>query len=155
MPSVPKARPFLPAASRSLPLPLPGLKPNGGRQSTPSISKVSSGCSGMLAMLARLARRFRFGQRFPPMDLLEAAGLALAAFLAGAINAVAGGGSLISFPALIAAGYPSKAANVTNSVALWPGYLGGSYGYRGELKRQRGRIIALTIPSVVGAIAGS
>jgi uncharacterized protein len=89
------------------------------------------------------------------MDPLEAAGLALAAFLAGAINAVAGGGSLISFPALIAAGYPSKAANVTNSVALWPGYLGGSYGYRGELKRQRGRIIALTIPSVAGAIAGS
>jgi uncharacterized membrane protein YfcA len=89
------------------------------------------------------------------MDPLEALGLAVAAFLAGAINAVAGGGSLISFPALIAAGYPSKAANVTNSVALWPGYVGGSYGYRGELKRQRGRVIALTIPSVVGALVGS
>ena len=89
------------------------------------------------------------------MDPLEIVGLAVAAFLAGAINAVAGGGSLISFPALIAAGYPSKVANVTNSVALWPGYAGGSYGYRGELKRQRKRIIALTLPSVVGAIAGS
>jgi hypothetical protein len=89
------------------------------------------------------------------MDILEATGLVAAAFAAGAINAVAGGGSLISFPALLAAGYPSKAANVTNTVALWPGYLGGSYGYRGELRRQRSRIIALLAPSVAGALAGS
>ena len=89
------------------------------------------------------------------MDPLEALGLAVAAFLAGAINAVAGGGSLVSFPALIAAGYTSKVSNVTNSVALWPGYVGGSYGYRGELRRQRTRIVALTIPSIAGALAGS
>jgi len=89
------------------------------------------------------------------MDLLDALLLAAAAFVAGAINAVAGGGSLVSFPALLAVGYPSKAANVTNTVALWPGYVGGSFGYRGELKRQRTRIIALTIPSIVGALAGS
>ena len=89
------------------------------------------------------------------MDFLDAIFLATAAFAAGAINAVAGGGSLVSFPALLAVGYPSKAANVTNTVALWPGYLGGSYGYRGELQRQRARIIALTIPSVLGALAGS
>ena len=89
------------------------------------------------------------------MDILDACFLAAAAFAAGAINAVAGGGSLVSFPALLAVGYPSKASNVTNTVALWPGYIGGSYGYRGELKRQRARIIALTIPSVLGALAGS
>lgn len=89
------------------------------------------------------------------MDLLDAVLLAAAAFAAGAINAVAGGGSLVSFPALLAVGYPSKAANVTNTVALWPGYIGGSYGYRGELRRQRSTIIALTIPSVLGALAGS
>ena len=89
------------------------------------------------------------------MDLLDAVLLAAAAFAAGAINAVAGGGSLVSFPALLAVGYTSKVANVTNSVALWPGYVGGSYGYRGELKRQRSRIIALTVPSVLGALAGS
>lgn len=89
------------------------------------------------------------------MDFLDAIFLAAAAFAAGAINAVAGGGSLVSFPALLAVGYPSKAANVTNTVALWPGYIGGSYGYRGELRRQRSRIIALTIPSVMGALAGS
>lgn len=89
------------------------------------------------------------------MDLLTGAGLATAAFAAGAINAVAGGGSLVSFPALIAAGYPSKASNVTNTVALWPGYIGGSYGYRGELDRQRRRIARLVAPSVAGAIVGS
>ncbi len=89
------------------------------------------------------------------MELVEALGLAVAAFAAGAINSVAGGGSLVSFPALLAAGYPSKTANVTNTVALWPGYIGGSIGYRGELDRQRRRIIALVIPSVVGALLGS
>ncbi|MEO8541441.1 MAG: sulfite exporter TauE/SafE family protein [bacterium] len=89
------------------------------------------------------------------MDPLQASGLAAAAFAAGAINAVAGGGSLVSFPALLAAGYPSKAANVTNTVALWPGYVGGSYGYRGELKRQRRRITLLTLPSIFGALVGS
>lgn len=89
------------------------------------------------------------------MDPLQASGLAAAAFAAGAINAVAGGGSLVSFPALLAAGYSPKAANVTNTVALWPGYVGGSYGYRGELKLQRRRIVLLTLPSIVGAIAGS
>lgn len=89
------------------------------------------------------------------MDPLQASGLAAAAFAAGAINAVAGGGSLVSFPALLAAGYPSKASNVTNTVALWPGYVGGSYGYRDELKRQRRRISALTPASIVGALVGS
>jgi uncharacterized protein len=89
------------------------------------------------------------------VDVAEAAGLAAAAFAAGAVNAVAGGGSLISFPALMVAGYPAKTANVTNTVALWPGYLGGSLGYRDELRYQRRRIIFLLAPSVLGAIAGS
>jgi hypothetical protein len=89
------------------------------------------------------------------MDPLEVLGLAAAAFVAGAINAVAGGGSLVSFPALLAAGYGSKTANVTNTVALWPGYVGGSLGYRGELRRQRRRVLAMLAPSVGGALAGS
>lgn len=89
------------------------------------------------------------------MDPLQAVVLLAAAFVASAINAVAGGGSLISFPALLAFGYDSKPANVTNTVALWPGYVGGSFGYRGELRRQRSRLIALAMPSVLGAIAGS
>lgn len=89
------------------------------------------------------------------MDLLPALGLLAAAFAAGAINAVAGGGSLVSFPALVAAGYSTKTANVTNTVALWPGYLSGSYGYRGELRDQRRRMVALTLPSIGGALTGS
>lgn len=89
------------------------------------------------------------------MDFIDGAALGAAAFVAGAINAVAGGGSLVSFPALLAAGYPSKAANVTNSVALWPGHLGGSLGYREELRPQRRRMVVLAAPSVGGAIAGS
>jgi hypothetical protein len=89
------------------------------------------------------------------VDILDAAFLAAAAFAAGAINAVAGGGSLVSFPALLAVGVPSKAANVTNTVALWPGYLGGSLGYRGELRRQRRRVLLMLPACVAGAIAGS
>lgn len=89
------------------------------------------------------------------MGPVEVAGLAAASFAAGAINAVAGGGSLVSFPALVAAGYASKTANVTNTVALWPGYLGGSLGYRRELGTQWGRVVAMLAPSVLGAVAGS
>jgi uncharacterized membrane protein YfcA len=89
------------------------------------------------------------------LTAVEIAGLFVAAFSAGAINAVAGGGSLVSFPALIIAGYPAKTANVTNTVALWPGYFGGSLAYRPELARQRRRIALLLAPSVAGAIVGS
>jgi uncharacterized protein len=89
------------------------------------------------------------------MEALGYAGLLLAAFVAGAINAVAGGGSLISFPALIAFGYASKTANVTNTTALWPGYVGGSVGYREELKGQRGRLIQLSAPNIAGAAVGT
>lgn len=89
------------------------------------------------------------------MGLLEATMLAVAAFVAGAVNAIAGGGSLISFPALVAAGFPARTANVTNTVALWPGYLGGSFGYRELLIPQRRTIALLSASSILGAIAGS
>lgn len=89
------------------------------------------------------------------MSAIEVVGLLIAAFSAGAINAVAGGGSLVSFPALIAAGYPAKTANVTNTVALWPGYLGGSLAYRPELRRQKRRVMLLLLPTVAGALLGS
>jgi uncharacterized membrane protein YfcA len=88
------------------------------------------------------------------MSFPEAVGLLAAAFAAGAINAVAGGGSLISVPALLAAGYPSKAANVTNTVALVPGYVGGSLGYREELRGQGSRLAQLAVPNIAGALVG-
>src|SRR4030095_7392521 len=78
-----------------------------------------------------------------------------AGLLAGAVNAVAGGGSLLSFPALLAVGYPALTANVTNSVALTPGYFGGTLGYRRELTGQRGRILALGATSAIGAVGGA
>ena len=81
--------------------------------------------------------------------LLAAAGVA-----AGVVNAIAGGGSLISFPALLAVGYPTVSANVTNTVALWPGYIGGAVGYRAELSGQRGRATAFSVTSVIGAVVG-
>ena len=89
------------------------------------------------------------------MDAGTAALLTAAGFGAGAVNAIAGGGSLITFPALLAAGCPSVAANVTNSVALLPGYLGGSLAYRRELVGQRERIRALAPTAALGAAAGA
>jgi uncharacterized membrane protein YfcA len=86
---------------------------------------------------------------------LTGAGLLVAAGLAGGVvNAIAGGGSLISFPALLAVGYPTVAANVTNTAALWPGYIGGAVGYRAELSGQRGRVVAFSVTGVVGAVLG-
>jgi uncharacterized protein len=89
------------------------------------------------------------------MSLAHAALLIGAAFLAGAVNAVAGGGSLISFPALLATGHSSLAANVTNNMALLPGYLGGSVGYRRELADQRRRARSLGLTSAAGAAGGA
>jgi hypothetical protein len=89
------------------------------------------------------------------MDLAEALFLAAAAVCAGAVNSVAGGGTLISFPALVAVGYTAKVANVTNTVSIWPGYVGGSLGYRKELAGQRSRAALLAIPCVLGALAGA
>ncbi len=89
------------------------------------------------------------------MTLAEIALIAVAGLAAGAVNAVAGGGSLISFPALLAIGLPSVTANVTNTVALFPGYLGSVLGGRQELVGQGPRIRSLAVVSVVGAIGGA
>jgi uncharacterized membrane protein YfcA len=86
------------------------------------------------------------------VDLLVAAGVAL---LAGGINSVAGGGSLILFPTLVALGLGTVAANVTNSVAQWPGYLGGVAGFRKQYVGQRPRLIRFGIVAVLGGTAGS
>ena len=80
--------------------------------------------------------------------------LATAGFLAGALNAAAGGGSLISFPALIAVGNPPLNANVTNNIAVAPGYVTGATGYRRELRGQGHRILPLTVASAIGSLVG-
>jgi uncharacterized membrane protein YfcA len=81
------------------------------------------------------------------------AGLAAAA--AGLVNALAGGGTLISFPALIALGVPDVAANITNTVALCPGYLGGALAQREDLWGQQRRLWLLVPAGIIGGIAGS
>jgi len=86
---------------------------------------------------------------------LEGLLLALAGLAAGFANAVAGGGSLISFPTLLATGYPAVTANVTNTVALWPGYLSGVAAYRDDLRDQRDRVVALAATGAIGGAVGT
>ncbi len=81
--------------------------------------------------------------------------LALAGFVAGVINAVAGGGSLVSFPALLLTGVPPVVANATNTVAIWPGSLSSVWAYRTYIKEERHRAAILAWPSLVGGLAGS
>jgi len=78
----------------------------------------------------------------------------LGAFGAGLINALAGGGTLISFPALVFVGVPSLAANVTNTVALSPGYLGATLAQAKDLRGQRARLLFALPAGVVGGIVG-
>ena len=80
--------------------------------------------------------------------------LAVAGFVAGALNAAAGGGSLVTFPALIAVGYSPLIANVTNNVAVFPGYVTGALGYRAGLRGQGKRILPLAVASALGGLAG-
>jgi uncharacterized membrane protein YfcA len=74
---------------------------------------------------------------------------------AGAINSIAGGGTLISFPALVWIGRDPIVANATNAVALWPGSLSAAYGYRRELSTMKGWLLLLIVPSILGAALGS
>jgi hypothetical protein len=74
---------------------------------------------------------------------------------AGIFNGVAGGGSLISFPLLLALGYPALTANVTNTVGIWPGYVGGAAGFRHQISGQRERLVRLSPIAVLGGIVGA
>jgi uncharacterized membrane protein YfcA len=90
-----------------------------------------------------------------PLGWLEIVILIGASVLAGAVNAVAGGGTLISFPALIFAHRTAQISNATNTVALWPGALSSFWAYRSELGRHRREIIWLSIPSILGGLVGA
>jgi uncharacterized membrane protein YfcA len=78
-----------------------------------------------------------------------------AAFAAGAINSIAGGGTLITFPVLIWLGLDPKVANATSTVALWPGLFGGLFGYRRELENSSPILIRLGLTSIVGGAIGA
>jgi len=89
------------------------------------------------------------------MSILDAVIILLAGMGAGTINTVVGSGSLITFPTLIALGYPPLLANVSNNIGLVPGSLSGAYGYRRELSGQATRLRSLVPASALGALAGS
>ena len=89
------------------------------------------------------------------LDLPHAAAAFAAAFLAGAINSVAGGGTLVSFPTLIWLGLDSVTANSTSTVAIWPGTVGSAWGYRRELRGVETRFLAMVGPSLLGGILGA
>ncbi len=78
----------------------------------------------------------------------------LAAMAAGLVNALAGGGTLISFPMLVAVGIPAVAANVTNTVALVPGYLGATFAQSADLRDQKHRLWLYLPAGVIGGLAG-
>jgi hypothetical protein len=81
--------------------------------------------------------------------------LALAAAAAGVVNAIAGGGTLLTFPALLASGVPPVAANATNTVALFPGQLASSLAYRSHIADERRRALVLSVPSLLGGVIGA
>lgn len=81
--------------------------------------------------------------------------LFLAAFVAGIVNSIAGGGTLLTFPVLLWAGLDAKTANATSTVALWPGLLGGLWGYRREIQNSRPLLVRLGITSVCGGAFGA
>ena len=88
-------------------------------------------------------------------DLLQAFAIFAAGLAAGTINAVVGSGTLITFPTLLAFGYPPVLANVSNNIGLVPGVASGVHGYRAELVGQRRRVIRLGSASVCGGLVGA
>ena len=88
------------------------------------------------------------------VDGLQLILVALAAVAGGAVNALAGGGTLITFPTLIALGVPAVAANVTNTVALCPGYLGATLAQWNDLRDQKKRLWLLMPASIIGGVLG-
>src|SRR5437773_11351062 len=90
-----------------------------------------------------------------PLDFPNGAVAFGSAFLAGGINSVAGGGTLISFPALVWLGLPSITANATSTVAIWPGSLGSIWGFRSEFGQAPSRLKWVSISSLIGGGLGA
>jgi uncharacterized membrane protein YfcA len=90
-----------------------------------------------------------------PLSLTQILLVVVAALVGGVMNSIAGGGTLLTFPALIALGIPPINANATSTVALWPGALGSMWGYRSELAGSRLWALGFAVPSVLGGALGA
>lgn len=103
----------------------------------------------------------RFGHAHPLSGSIDVAVLTIsalafvAALLGGVINSIAGGGTLVTFPAIVALGLPPLTANATSTVGLWPGAVGSMWGYRSHLTGTRPWLIGLTLPSLIGGGIGA
>jgi len=89
------------------------------------------------------------------MTLPEALLVLIAGVWAGAINTLVGSGSLVTFPVLLAVGFPPLTANVSNNLGVVPGSVSGAYGYRRELRGQRRRLLRYAPASAIGGVAGA
>lgn len=89
------------------------------------------------------------------MSPIRLVAVAIAAAVGGMVNSIAGGGTLLTFPALIALGVPPLIANATSTVALWPGALSSMYGYRGHLRGLQRWAAIFAVPSLLGGGVGA
>jgi uncharacterized membrane protein YfcA len=89
------------------------------------------------------------------MDWWQVPVVFVTGFVAGSVNAIAGGGSVISFPILVYLGIGPIVANATSNVALWPGVVSASFGYRAEFRGGSKRYLWLAVPSLIGGVAGA
>ncbi len=78
-----------------------------------------------------------------------------AGFGAGFVNAIAGGGTLLTFPALLYSGLPAVTANATSTVAIWPGSVASAWAYRQQLRENRRRVVWFAVPSLLGGVLGA
>jgi uncharacterized membrane protein YfcA len=98
---------------------------------------------------------FAFCLIFMDTALLHGLIMFAAAFVAGVMNSIAGGGTLLTFPVLLWLGLDPKVANATSTVALWPGLFGGLWGFRREMDNSRSILVRLGLTSVIGGAVGA
>jgi hypothetical protein len=89
------------------------------------------------------------------LALSRLGGVVIAAALGSMVNSIAGGGTLLTFPSLVALGVPQLVANATSTVALWPGALGSMYGYRHRMRGATRWAAVFAIPSLLGGATGA
>ena len=153
-------------------MPCTPAEPALGREGNVSEGRARRHCAGRVrkqrhvAILSRAAGSSPAPQtRYPPRALISSTDFAypvgrivlagVAALVGGMMNAIAGGGTLLTFPALVAAGLSPLAANATSTVALLPGALSSMLGYRGELVGARRWALSITLPSLLGGGLGA